>query len=153
MKFAGTAKGSHFGGAGIEQSEMTERASPLQQKAPWQPYQGAFVTVFLSGRGLHAKGIIHAARLGVYAKGIVHAAQLGVYAKGIIRAALLGVNAKVIVRAARLGSRGSICAARLGGGGRVCAARLGLAVYHRLQVFGLFPLGVKVYRSARCPVG
>ena len=29
MKFAWTAKGSPFGRAGIEQSEMTKRASPL----------------------------------------------------------------------------------------------------------------------------
>ena len=29
MKFVWTAKGSHFGGAGIEQSEMTERARML----------------------------------------------------------------------------------------------------------------------------
>ena len=33
VTFAWTAKGSHFGGAGIEQSEMTERASPLKEKA------------------------------------------------------------------------------------------------------------------------
>ena len=29
----------------------------------------------------------------------------------------------------------------------------GFAIYHSLQVFGLFPLGVKVYRIAHCPVG
>ena len=113
------------------------------------PRQGAFVTVLLPGRGLHAKGVVQFLRqgVGVYAKGIVQRLRLGggVYAKGIIHALRQGVRvcAKVSVKTIVYPLRRGIGVSR----------DKGFVVYHRLQVFGLFPLGVKVYRIAICPVG
>ena len=69
----------------------------------------------------------------------------GVYTKGGVRLVRLGggVYAKNIVYPLRRG----IGVSRVTG---VSGVRV---VPHRLQVFGFFPLGVKVYRIARCPVG